>query len=391
MNGADQVPWRVGFLATDPSESPPPHTDANAPPDTAVVDVSCDRKSAFDRQDAADEVAGASPRADLKVRERMLSLAQLRDMPRPVALIAGVFDLDSIVIAYGRRAAAKSLIAAAMTAAVALGERWHGSLVTQSPAIYVVAEGASGTSQRYEAWQSEHAPLRQPPGPEQLLILPEAVNLMNGVSVAAFADAAVEMGAKFIVFDTLARCMVGGDENSAKDAGVAIAHLDVIRRCTGACVLVIHHSGKDATAGGRGSSAFEAAADTVLEITNVDGLVTIKCTKQKNHAEPLPIRLQLRPTGDSAVLVNYRATAEGIGAGALETLTALSEITVTGGVSASAWRLSSGKSEPTFYRHRKDLLTLGLVSNVGTDKQPRYQVSDAGTLALSQDSHDSQR
>ena len=322
-------------------------------------------------------------------RERMLSLADLADLPAPTPIVHGLLDLDSVALVYGRRATYKSFLAVDWTSSVALGERWHGARVESAPVINVVAEGASGILQRYGAWQTEHAPLRQLAGPDRLLILPEAVNLMSPAAVGAFAEAAAEMGAKLIVIDTLARCMVGGDENSARDAGIAIEQLDVIRRRTGACVVVVHHTGKDLTAGGRGSSAFEAAVDTVLEIATVDDVMTIRCTKQKNHAEPNPIRLQLVARQDSAVLVSYRPTSDVMPAGVLETLAALSDIEVTGGVPATAWRLSSAKPEPTFFRHRKDLLALGLVSNVGTDKQPRYQVSDAGTLTLSEDSHGS--
>lgn len=192
------------------------------------------------------------------------------------------------------------------------------------------------------------------------------------------------------MLDTLARCMVGGDENSARDAGLAIEQLDVIRRRTGACVVAIHHTGKSAEAGARGSSAFEAAADTVLQISTVDNVMTITCTKQKNHETPNPTRLRMRSATSSAVLDDYHARADELTETVLETLASLVSITVPGGVPASAWRLSSGKTDATFYRHRSGLVTLGLVSNVGTDKQPRYQVSDAGTIALSQDSHASQ-
>jgi hypothetical protein len=76
-------------------------------------------------------------------------------------------------------------------------------------------------------------------------------------------------------------------------------------------------------------------------------------------------------------------------AGVLATLAALSDIEVTGGIATSVWARESTSSDATFYRHRKMLLTLGLVSNVGTEKQARYQVTDDGTLALSQNSHES--
>jgi RecA-family ATPase len=47
-----------------------------------------------------------------------------------------------------------------------------------------------------------------------------------------------------VVIDTLARCMVGADENSARDMGEAIDALDRLRRAAGSCVLPVHHMGK---------------------------------------------------------------------------------------------------------------------------------------------------
>ena len=40
--------------------------------------------------------------------------------------------------------------------------------------------------------------------------------------------------------NTMARTLVGGDENSAKDMGEFVSNVENIRRETGACVLVVH-------------------------------------------------------------------------------------------------------------------------------------------------------
>jgi hypothetical protein len=305
-------------------------------------------------------------------------------MPPMQPIVAGLLDLDSVVLAYGTRGAAKSFLGIDLCASIASGMMWHGHPVTRAPALYVVAEGAAGFGVRYDAWQAAHYGEQLPAA--MLTHLPEHVNLLSPNHVAEFADMAAELGSKFIVLDTLARCLVGGDENAAKDAGLAVEQLDIIRRRTGACVYVTHHAGKDATRGGRGSSAFEAAADTVLEIGLADSVMTITCTKQKNHAEPSPIRLRLVTEGVSAVLQDYLSTGAGVSKSAIKALVALSEIQTTGGESASVWRLSSEMAESSFYRARQELVTLALVSNVGTDKQPRYQVTPSGTLILPNDS-----
>ncbi len=350
-------------------------------------------------QQSHDELVADMPRSNLSdwelrpdgpnVRDRMLSLADIDLLPPPAPLVGDLIDLDSIVLAYGRRGSGKSFVAVDLIASITTGTRWHGRSIAHRPAVYVVAEGVAGIGQRFAAWFGAH-PTQARPGPDRLLVLPEPVNLLSPSSVGLFAQACAEQGAGLIILDTLARCMVGGDENSAKDAGLAIEQLDVIRRATGACVVAVHHSGKSADAGARGSSAFEAAADTVLEIGTADGITTILCTKQKNHAQPNPIRLVMRPISDSVALADYHADTDELPDSVLATLRALADSDVGAGLAATAWQAVSGVIVPTFYRHRKRLVTLGLVSNVGTGNQPRYQVTDTGAIALSPELSDGQ-
>jgi len=149
-----------------------------------------------------------------------------------------------------------------------------------------------------------------------------------------------EIGPVLFVFDTLARCIAGADENSARDMGLVVANLDRIRRATSACVLAVHHTGKDMTAGARGSSALRAALDTELELTAIDERVTVKVTKQKDGAEPKPMRLARIESGDSCVLVPAREVIDdgGLSRGAAATLDTLRSIQVPGGIAAASGR-----------------------------------------------------
>jgi hypothetical protein len=108
--------------------------------------------------------------------------------------------------------------------------------------------------------------------------VPSQVNLLNPDAdtprvIAAAADAAEHMGApiKLIVVDTLARAMAGGNENAPEDMGALVMNMDRIREKTGATVLFIHHSGKDAAKGARGHSSLRAAIDTEIEVEASDG------------------------------------------------------------------------------------------------------------------------
>ena len=72
-----------------------------------------------------------------------------------------------------------------------------------------------------------------------------------------------------IIIDTMARAMVGTDENSAKDMSAFIHQCDHLRERFGCSVIVVHHTGHDGSRG-RGSSARYAAADAEI-IINAEG------------------------------------------------------------------------------------------------------------------------
>jgi hypothetical protein len=85
------------------------------------------------------------------------------------------------------------------------------------------------------------------------------------------------------VADTLARVIGAGDENKASDMGVLVQHIDLIRAALGIQFVVIHHTGKDAAKGARGSSALRAATDTVIEVSDKgQGPKEFKVTKQRD-------------------------------------------------------------------------------------------------------------
>jgi hypothetical protein len=133
---------------------------------------------------------------------------------------------------------------------------------------------------------------------------------MNKSEVDEFLKAILPVEPKFIIFDTLARSMVGLDENSAKDMGLAMEVLAHIQRVTGATILLVHHTGKY---GGseRGSSALRAACDVMLEISNDEGYITLVCSKVKDSDEFDTLNYQLTkidlgPERSSCVVVPAR-------------------------------------------------------------------------------------
>src|SRR5204862_79157 len=69
--------------------------------------------------------------------------------------------------------------------------------------------------------------------------------------VSAVQDAALGMRVELIVIDTLSRVMAGGNENQPDAMGAFVRNIDRLRAATGAAVLIVHHSRKDASRGAR--------------------------------------------------------------------------------------------------------------------------------------------
>ena len=147
---------------------------------------------------------------------------------------------------------------------------YHGRKMTHGRALIVVAEGAAGYAHRKTAWEKEHGREVKNvtifPAPLQLGdTLKEMPALIHHLREER--EAGREYG--LIIFDTQAMCTVGVDENKS-EMNLVINVLHQIRQASDACVLTVHHFGKNERSGMRGSSMLYAAADTVCILKRKD-------------------------------------------------------------------------------------------------------------------------
>src|SRR5690606_15919234 len=102
-----------------------------------------------------------------------------------------------------------------------------------------------------------------------------------------------------IFIDTQARVTVGLNENAVDDMGVFVDQMDILRRESGAAIILVHHMGKGENATARGSSVLIGSVHTEIQVRKSGraGEETIKVTntKQKNVQQSAPIRFQLTP------------------------------------------------------------------------------------------------
>lgn len=251
--------------------------------------------------DAWDEVEPAEERS----RWNFLSLEDVESLPPPKWLVPGVLTEGSLAAIYGAPESGKSFLAVDMSMAIAGGIDWHGRQVERGGVLYIAAEGAPGLGKRFRAWKMDRCVQGRR---FDLHLMRDDLNLAaeKDGGARAFAQAvADELGPlRLIVIDTLNQTAAGADENSAKDMGRYIASMKLLRKATGATVVVVHHSGKDLGKGMRGSSALLGAMDTTVEVERASDGRSIKVAvkKQKDAERESPMRFNMEKVEDSLVL-----------------------------------------------------------------------------------------
>ena len=241
---------------------------------------------------AAPAAAQATPAAEATDDDslaRTLPYVQASNLPGwepPRELIEGMLIEGGMTVIYGDSNTGKSFLTLDMAAHLTLGREWFGRRVKQGAVVYLAAESPRSIIDRSRALAD-----KLDAGLDQLFITSCPIDLYdpNGDGLAVVNTiTAIEQqhGVKvcMVVADTLARIMGAGDENATKDMGVVVKNVDVIRAATGVQFVLIHHTGKDASKGARGSSALRAATDTEIEVSDPGNQAPkqFKVTKQRD-------------------------------------------------------------------------------------------------------------
>jgi RecA-family ATPase len=194
-------------------------------------------------------------------------------------LIKGWLDRGSVSVVYGDANVGKSFWALDLAHHIHDGLAWNGYRVRQAPVLFIAAEGGALFANRLAARRAH------------FMVLRGSLTLTGQNTPAPALAAALnhlsEIHGPFgmIVVDTVARAMGKADENAASDIADLLRNVDTLRHQTGAHVMLIHHSGKDASRGARGHSSLRAAVDTEIELTKGDdGSRMARVTKQRDMA-----------------------------------------------------------------------------------------------------------
>jgi hypothetical protein len=206
-------------------------------------------------------------------------------------------ESSNLIVVFGGPGGGKTFMALDKSLCISHGVAWHGKKVKRKPVAYIAAEGQAALLKRIYAWKKHH-------GIEtiqdfSLLPLPCFLDVKSDVSelLAAFEKMPSMPGV--VVFDTLARSMVG-NENETADMNKIVHAATMITEATGAQIIIVHHTGKNEARGTRGSIALEGGCDTLIKVSRMDNKqLALMCHKQKDD-EPfldMVFNLEISETG----------------------------------------------------------------------------------------------
>ena len=221
-------------------------------------------------------------------------------------IIQNVLPVKGFSALFGPPGSYKSFHALDMAEAIATGRPWMGNEICNPGAVlYICGEGMGGIGARIRACKINH---QTKPGAEIYVIRyqlnlrssPDDFNLLMESINELIERTGIEL--RLVQIDTLARAFGGGQENDAADMGAFIHNCGRIQRKLNCALMVLHHSGKDATKGLRGHSSLLGAVDSQLEIVKLEqterkegvagtGIITI--SKQKDGQDNLKFGFEM--------------------------------------------------------------------------------------------------
>ncbi len=217
-------------------------------------------------------------------------------------LVKGMLPTTGIAFYAGASKAGKTFICLDHCLKLASGANVMGRRAKQVGVVYVAAEDPEGCRARITAWRTANP--RESATPFILIGQPVDLNDADKVDdlKAAIRDASEafdDMGFRLgmIVFDTLARCLPGGDENNSADMSRVLQTIETFGTDFECLTTIVAHHGKAGTSSGiRGWSGMTGAADAILTVERDEEtqIRTVKLDKVKNGPDGDVVQFTLK-------------------------------------------------------------------------------------------------
>ena len=238
----------------------------------------------LDRLGVTDQAGGAAPR---KHPFYPYDEDEQDTFEPPKMILADFLPAETLVMLYGQPGSYKSFLALdaglRMASAMPFWDQQEGQ---RHEVVYVAGEGPRSIARlRRPSWR-EYYKIAAPIPFHLVKTMPHCAEIDQ---IDAFIEEikARHLHPSVVVIDTLARFMLGMDENAVKEAQVAVHALERIRDKLGCAVLAVHHEGKGQGSDPRGSSALIGGFDTLHRVVahKTQRAVAVTNIQQKDGEE----------------------------------------------------------------------------------------------------------
>jgi len=197
----------------------------------------------------------------------LIPARELKNLNPVTWLIPGEIPEQGLVSVYGPSGVGKSFFVLDIALRLAQSKR----------VLYVASEGELGFRSRVQAWCTHH---KQTEG--DLYFFLNVVALLDPKEKKLFEEVVKANSPKVIIIDTLAHCMLPGNENDTRDMGLFVKAAKGIMKQFNCAVILVHHTAKNQDYE-RGSVALRAACDVMIKLSDEENFViSVECTKSKD-------------------------------------------------------------------------------------------------------------
>jgi len=204
--------------------------------------------------------------------------------------VEGLLPERGVGVLVGGEGSGKTFVAVDLCMAIANGTAYANNFhTTQGRVLYAAAEDKLGVGSRFVAHHQSSG------------LSVDNITLWQGISLADLADIEYleQSGERFqfVVIDTLSKATPRLDENDNSAMASAIGRAYQLGAMWNAFVLLVAHSGKEASKGIRGASSLTANVDTILKVTRPGRgkQVGLSLVKQKAGPEGTTLNFSLEP------------------------------------------------------------------------------------------------
>lgn len=237
-------------------------------------------------------VAAAKQKRD---RFQLVPVSEIAERDPPKWIVDDLVQESDLAMMIGAPGAGKSFVALDLAFSIATGHTWMNKKTNETgPVVWIAAEAAGAMRNRARAYSHARGVVLET---IDFWVVEQTITLMDNEQATAITAAIAEKKPKLIVVDTLAAASGGANENSGEDMNVVLSNCRRLHEATGALVLLIHHTGKDAARGARGWSGLLAAVHTEFQVLHqLDSPVRIlQVTKQRDGQAGEQFAFKLHP------------------------------------------------------------------------------------------------